>query len=161
MNERERSVFIGLLKETKTLSLYAASFVNHHLEPALFGRPDLTETSVSVLSLEKLREKAQQVLKETETMNQELKAGLRWGRCQVNGRRYGEKEWSRWVIVRITGKFPFLKAEVYFDPGPSYSPGSEASATFGSPELWQFGPELAIPSPDYQVVERAKDDGKI
>ena len=79
-----------------------------------------------------------------------LKPGLQWARHKKS---FSKDQWSRWVVVEITGKFPFLNAEIVFDPG-----GTESTMPFERPEnsdVWQYGPELDIPSKYWtEVVEK-------
>lgn len=79
----------------------------------------------------------------------EIKSGLIWGRHQTGT---DNKEWSRWVIVQIWGKAPFLRGSILYDPLGS-SGGPEAHLSFENHiEKWQFGPELNIPDKNYISV---------
>jgi hypothetical protein len=82
----------------------------------------------------------------------DLKPGLRWARHKKN---FTVTKWTRWVVIEITGKFPFMKAEIVFDPG-----GDENTDTYLNlydPTDWQFGPELEIPSEHWADIRRADE----
>lgn len=81
-----------------------------------------------------------------------LKAGLRWARHETGGYK---KEWSRWVVVRLTGTAPFLTGSIEYDPGED---GPETHLSFSQHvDKWQFGPELEIPSRHYVEVRNADE----
>lgn len=88
----------------------------------------------------------------------DLRAGLRWARQKMKFAYRKDDEYSRWVIVRLSGEFPFLKGEVEYDPvhGSNNPPTIEDII---SPKDWQFGPELQVPSDNYTEI-RAIDERK-
>lgn len=77
-----------------------------------------------------------------------LKPGLRWAREK---RSYLAGTESAWCIVELTGKFPFLNAEIIYETN-----GPVSSGNLGDPEKWQFGPEIEIPSKDWIEVRAMK-----
>lgn len=88
----------------------------------------------------------------------ELKEGLWWARHKVIA-EYSKKEiWTRWVVVSVRGKSPFLNADIVFDPGVN---GSEPYLSFPDHvDKWQFGPQLDMPSKHYVEVRELEHEPK-
>jgi hypothetical protein len=80
----------------------------------------------------------------------DLKPGLRWARHK---KTFMYIPWTRWVVVEITGKFPFMKATIVFDPGGDED--TDVYLSLDDPSDWQFGPTLDIPSEHWQEVREA------
>lgn len=86
----------------------------------------------------------------------DLKAGYRWARHRLGSETLYGDEYTRWVVVEIEGKAPFLEVSIVFNPC-----NQEGISPFGSlrdPDLWQFGPELNLPPQNYVEVEAPKDE---
>lgn len=71
------------------------------------------------------------------------KAGLFWAR-----RIMGDpvKFYSRWVIIEVTGVFPFLRAVIVYYPEDS----KEIKNDPENFDLWEYGPEIINPGKDVQ-----------
>ena len=85
-----------------------------------------------------------------------LTPGFRWARMLAT---YNRSSPSHWVVIHISGNFPFFKASVAFDP-EEYKGVSNFHFTSpdSDPDKWEFGPGLKIPEKDWKKIEAEKLD---
>lgn len=88
----------------------------------------------------------------------ELKPGFRWARLNAT---YSRGNPSHWVVIYITGSFPFFRASVVFDPeGCKGLSNLHFPNPDNDPSKWEYGPELQIPDKHWVRVEAMKPDDK-
>lgn len=75
-----------------------------------------------------------------------LEAGLWWARLEEDNRRDGKH--GDWVIVQVTGVFPFLKARAafYCRPNSEWIVPTDELGIIDNPNKWEFGPRVNVPS---------------